>query len=280
MIRIPTCCALALLATFILQPSPAAATPLITSILEHGTGLNANSALATSASSPSPSGTSAALVDEAFSHLTRTGEYTAVRTNDSTGLLTTSTAAGTTLRPFPSYLNGLEYVQIANENRTITDYSIDLTFATDVTAYLFMDNRINGTANNNSNPNTNDPILTGNLAWVLNDGWTRVNTGFMPNIVSSGAAQADYLGIDEGATVANEGARTHHDPGSGVGLNNFYSIYTKNFTAGPNVGVGKVQGINNTNIYGIAVVAVPEPSGLILGILGALAGCKATRRNR
>ena len=63
----------------------------------------------------------------------------------------------------------------------VADYSIDLTFAQPVKAYLFMDNRNDGTAGNNSKTNTTDPNLGGPLAWVTNDGWTRVNTGFMPN---------------------------------------------------------------------------------------------------
>src|SRR4029078_8651769 len=115
------------------------AAPLITAIKENGTALNANAAIATSASSPSASGTSGALGAETFAFVTRTHEWTAARIDPATGLL--NTAATGTLMPFPSYLNGLEYVQIANENRSVADYSIDLTFASPVKAYLFMDNR-------------------------------------------------------------------------------------------------------------------------------------------
>jgi hypothetical protein len=54
-----------------------------------------------------------------------------------------------------------------------------------------LDNRLDGTASNWSKANTTDPILTGSLAWVVSDGWVRVNTGIMPN------GQADYIGIPQ-----------------------------------------------------------------------------------
>jgi hypothetical protein len=244
------------------------AAPLITAIQETGTGLNANAAIATSATSLSTSGTSAALNDESFSFNNRTHEWTAAVTDNTTGLLSTTTGnaggaplATQTVQPFPSYLKGLEYVQLANDNRTIADYSVNLTFSAPVKGYLFIDNRNNGTTNVITNPITTDPVLGGSLAWVVNDGWTRVKTGFMPN------GQSDYIGIDEGATVANEAARVHtgsgNVAGSGFGVNNFFAIYTKNFPAGLNTGVSKAQALNS-NMYGLAFATVPEPSTIVL----------------
>lgn len=262
--------ALALAAFTGLAHNLVVASPLVTGLTEVGTtpALDANVAIVTSASSPSASGTSAALVDEAFSYTTRTHEWTAART-DAGGLL--NTAATGTLQPFPAYLLNREYIQIANNNRAVTDYSLNMTFTAPVRAYLLMDNRQNGLATGGK-ANTTDPDLTGQLAWVTADGWTRVNTGFMPN------GQADYLGIDEGATVANEAARTHHDPGAGAGLNNFFAIYTKTFTAGAKTGVAKAIGNGSNNMYGVVIAAVPEPTAGLLAIVAAFAAGGLRRR--
>ena len=207
--------ALTLLAVLGIAVDRAPAAPLITAIVDHGTAPNApdaNIPIATSASSPSASGTSAALVDEAFAYTTRTHEWTAAVVDNTTGLLSTTTAAPAatqTLEPFPSYLKNLEYVQFANNNRNITDYSSDMTFSAPVTAYLFVDNRAGQATGTKAN--TTDPDLTAVLSWITTDGWSRVNTGFMPN------GQADYLGIDEGATVANEALRVHTGSGNVAG---------------------------------------------------------------
>jgi hypothetical protein len=259
------------------------AAPLITAIVDHGTAPNApdtNTPFATSATNPSPSATSAALVDEAFAYSTRTHEWTAAVV-DNTGLLSTTTGntngaplATQTVEPFPSYLKNLEYVQFANNNRNITDYSSDMTFSKAVTAYLFVDNR-SGQASG-TKASTTDPDLTTVLSWITTDGWSRVNTGFMPN------GQADYLGIDEGATVANESLRVHtgsgNVAGSGFGVNNFAAIYKKNFPAGLNVGVTKATANSGLDFYGLAVATVPEPSTLVLAALGALGGMFVARR--
>jgi PEP-CTERM motif-containing protein len=275
---------IASLAVLVVVASSTFATPIVTSLAEHGTLVNLQPAIASSASSPQPASPpapaasqSAALVDETFAYVTRTHEWTAVRTTDATGLLTSSTAAGTTLQPFPSYLNGLEYIQVANEHRTVEDYSIDATFSQPVKAYLFVDNRINGDLDDNTHPNTDDPLLTGQVAWIVNDGWTRVNTGFMPN------GQADYLGVDEGATVASADLRTHAPTtalvaGSGNGLNQFMAIYSKTFTAGTHVAFIKKLGITNTDMYGIAIAPIPEPASVLLALVGACAMAALGRR--
>jgi PEP-CTERM motif len=277
--------ALTLLAAFGIVGDRVQAAPLITAVVDHGTAPNApdtNTPIATSAASPSTSGTSAALVDEAFAYTTRTHEWTAAVVDNTTGLLSTTTgntngapSATQTVEPFPSYLKNLEYVQFANNNRNITDYSSDMTFSAPVTAYLFVDNRA-GAGGSTVKANTSDPDLTSLLSWITTDGWTRVNTGFMPN------GQADYLGIDEGATVANEAARTHtasgNVAGSGFGVNNFAAIYKKNFPAGLNVGVTKATGNSGIDFYGVAVAPVPEPSTLVLAAVGMLGGAFAARR--
>jgi hypothetical protein len=251
-----------------LLSTSAISAPLVVSITESGTALNANPAIATSESNrlpqPEGAGTSGALGDETYAYVTRTHEWTAVRTNNTTGLLSNVVDdTMTTLHAFPSYLNRLEYVQIANENRTVEDYQMNLTFSSPVRAYLFVDNRVNGDADNNSSSNTTDPVLTNEVAWIVNDGWQRVNTGFMPN------GQPDYIGVDEGATVASPDLRTHPTTvGSGVGLNQFSAIFRKDFSAGAQTGVVKKLGITNTNMYGLAIAAIPEPSSVVLSLLG------------
>jgi hypothetical protein len=209
------------------------------------------------------------LGDESFAFVDRTHELTAVRYNPSTGLLTIDAATGTLL-PFPSYLIGLQYVANANDNRAAgvandaSSYTVSYTVNAPSRAYLLLDNRLNGTASNVSDPITDDPNLGGSLAWVTLDGWTRVNTGFMPN------GQADYIGIDEGGTVSGPDARTHHDPGSGMGLNNFYAIYTREVPEGEFVTRSTALTSSGGNMYVVAVAPIPEPATLTLLALGSV----------
>lgn len=242
------------LATFIgivgYAASPAVALPLISSLVENGAMLDPASAVVSSATSPGPGGTSGALLNESFQFADRTHEFTNARTN-AAGVLTTAESG--TLRAFPHYLLGLEYIQISNDNREDTDYSLDVTLSAPVTAFLMLDNRNNGPASMNNDPNTNDPILGGPLQWVIDDGWARVNSGIMPN------GQADYVGSDEGAAVAtdNPAERVHTGAGNvagpGNGLNQFYAIYRKNFPAGQHIGFTKANGIPGGATYSVAV---------------------------
>ena len=202
--------------------------------------------------------------EESFAYVNRTHEITSARTDPTTGLLTT--AATGNLVGFPSYLIGLQYVANANDNRsagtagTFNSYTVTYTVDSPSVAYLLLDNRIDGPNGNVLKANTTDPIIGGDLSWVTSDGWSRVNTGIMPN------GQADYIGIDEGATVATPDLRTHHDPGPGQGLNNFFSIYTKNVPAGT-FQTYRDAG-NGGNMYVVAVAAVPEPSTFVFLGLG------------
>ena len=177
-LRLPTGLAALLAVSFAV--SSAIANPLITAITQNGTGVSAVLPIATSASSqlpqPAGAGTQGALVDEAYAYTTRTHEWTAAVTDTTTFLLSTTTGntngapvATQSVRPFPSYLNGLEYAQLDNASRSITDFSVNMTFAQAVKAYLFIDNRT-GLASG-TKANTTDPDLTGPLAWVTTDGW-------------------------------------------------------------------------------------------------------------
>ncbi len=218
----------------------------------------------------------ATLTEESFAFVDRTHELTSARFVPSTGVLTTD-ATGT-LVGFPSYLLGLTYVANANNNRsagleTDTRGSYKVTYTVDrpSVAYLLLDNRLDGTAGNVSKVNTTDPNLGGNLAWVVQDGWTRVTTGIMPN------GQGDYIGIDEGGSVAGPADRTHHDPGAGIGLNNFYAIYKKNVTGSFDT-FSIRQPTGTGNMYVVAVAPIPEPSTVGLLALGFLSLLGVSRR--
>lgn len=160
--------------------------------------------------------------------------------------------------PLPTYLVGQEYVTFANDGRDNNPYNYQITTDVSSTFYLLLDNRLNGTAGNTSSPNNTDPDLGGTLAWVTADGWTRVNTGISPN------SQADYTGVDEGGNAV----------GAGLGLNQFYSVYS---LTGSVVDI-KQQGIGGSNNYSVVIAPIPEPSsGLLIGLV---AGLGLLRRRR
>jgi hypothetical protein len=221
------------------------------------------------------------LTEESFAFVDRSHELTGARYDPGTGLLATANTG--TLVPFPAYLLGAQYVANANDNRsagtdaTLNDYLVTYTVDTPGTAYLLLDNRLDGTASNGSSgSNSTDPDLGGNLAWVLNDGWTRVNTGIMPN------GQADYIGIDEGGpTPADPSGRMHHDPGAGEGLNQFYAIYSREITAaGTFTTGGQRQATGAGNMYVVAYQPIPEPSTVVLATLGGFGIALAALRRR
>ena len=185
----------------------------------------------------------------------RTHEHNGAAFDTATNLLST---AGTNIVPLPTYLLGNEYVTFANDGRDNNPYNFQITTDVDSTFYLLLDNRLNGTAGNTSSPNTSDPDLGGTLAWVLSDGWTRVNTGISPN------GQADYTGIDEGGNAV----------GAGLGLNQFFSVYS---ITGTVVDI-KQQGIGGSNNYSVVIAEnIPEPSS---ALLLSLAGLGLLRRRR
>jgi hypothetical protein len=140
----------------------------------------------------------------------------------------------------PQFLRGLDYVRPANDDRTIADYTLDVTLSAPATLYLFIDNRVG------DNTNTNPPTLTTNMTWVARDGFTSLNQQF---------------GIDEG----NDGA-----------VNQFFTIYSRTVPAGT-IRLFE-QNAGTLNMYGVAAAPIPEPSTLVLAGLGGLGFALRLRR--
>ncbi|HOW70927.1 MAG TPA: hypothetical protein PKY77_10030 [Phycisphaerae bacterium] len=190
----------------------------------------------------------------------RTHEYNGPRFSSATGLLSTT---GDTIGIMPPYLVGGEYVASLNTNRdNPAPFGINVTIgAQNVTAYLLIDNR------NGNSGYTLPPALgsggTGLLPWVADDGWVQVNTGLSPN------GQPDFVAYDEGSSITDFSARPHATTpgglayGPGEGLNQFATVYRKDFSAGSVINL-KEQATGN-NMYGLVVV--PNPRAAVCALL-------------
>lgn len=155
--------------------------------------------------------------------------------------------------PIPAYLLGGDYIMSGNDNRDNADYQLDVTVAVPATAYMLIDNRLSD--GDGDTPPTFDET---HMQWILDGGWTAVSTGANR---ASDLTLPDEVGIDEGADG---------------GINQWYSIYGKDFPAGT---FSLYQADNaGRNMYG--VVVVPEPSTMILLGSAALALVCGLRRRR
>jgi hypothetical protein len=136
----------------------------------------------------------------------------------------------------PAYLVGGEYLMSGNDNRDNASYVLDVTVSAPVTAYLLIDNRLGDAGN--TNPPTFDAT---HMQWVLDQGWTPVVTG--ANHLGNPAGP-DEVGIDEGADGT---------------LNNWFSVYRKDFPAG----TFQLRQADNAgqNMYGAVVTAQAAPPG-------------------
>ena len=170
---------------------------------------------------------------------------------------------------FPAYLVGQQYVYFKQGTRTWTNYTATISVDQNSTAYLLVDNRVSdGVINSYST--FDDPVFGTNVLvytnavgnqcvdnvtptdfpltqWVIDDGWTRVNTGLSPHYNNPGyciydLVQGDYLGIDEGCNVD---------------LNQFYAVYTKTIPAGGSVTVQQQAG--GFNMYSLVVSTNTAP---------------------
>jgi hypothetical protein len=137
--------------------------------------------------------------------------------------------------PVPSYLVGAEYIMSGNDNRDNNPgYRLDVTVANPSTAYMLIDNRLGG---NNADPPTFGPTA---MQWILDQGWIATNNGLNRTM---NTAVPDEVGFDEGADG---------------GINQWFSVYKKDFTAGT---FSLLQPDNaGQNMYGVVVVSTgPAP---------------------
>ena len=134
-------------------------------------------------------------------------------------------------KEIPAEFLGADYVMVANNDRTVATYELDVTLAKKAWLFLFIDNRIG------DNVKTDPPNLSSAMLWVGTMGF--VDTG-------------KDLSIDE--------------KGDGS-IDNYFSIFAKEFSAGTIT--LKEQNAGSLNMYGVA--AIPEPATVALLGLGALA---------
>ena len=137
-------------------------------------------------------------------------------------------------------LVGIEYVQVANNDKGNAEYELDVTLGTSATLYLVIDNRVGGTADTGGLDDWAgvDPDLSSKMTWVTSMGFA--DTGY-------------DIGIDEG--------------GSGT-IDKWSSVFSKDVPAGTITLLEQNDG-GNRNMYGVA--AIPEPATLALLGFGGLA---------
>lgn len=153
----------------------------------------------------------------------------------------------------PAYLVGSEYIMSGNDNRDNASYRLDVTLSTAARVYMLIDNRLSdGDA---ATPPTFDATHT---QWIVDGGWLATANG-LNRTVNLGAP--DEVPFDEGSDGT---------------INQFYSVYYKDFATGT---LALLQADNaGRNMYGVVVSVVPEPGTLALFALGA--GVMLLRRRK
>ncbi|MCP5524475.1 MAG: hypothetical protein H7A46_23335 [Verrucomicrobiales bacterium] len=143
--------------------------------------------------------------------------------------------------PVPAYLVGGEYIMSGNDNRDNDAYVLDVTVSQDVDVYMLIDNRTNKADGSNTAPPNIGPG-TGAMEWI------DPAAGWEP-VISAGnrrhdTRQADEVAIDEGADDT---------------INQWYSVYRKQFAAG----TFQLYQANNSgrNMYGVVVTTPQELLG-------------------
>jgi len=144
----------------------------------------------------------------------------------------------------PGYLVGSEYIMSGNDNRDNATYRLDVTVSTAARVYMLIDNRLND--GSGANPPT---FTTTNMQWILDQGWLATANGLNRTL---NLGVPDEVPLDEGADDT---------------INNWYSVYYKDFAAGT---FALLQPDNaGRNMYGVVISVVPEPGTLALFALGA-----------
>lgn len=166
----------------------------------------------------------------------------------------------------PSYLLNQEYVMIGNNNRDNAAFRLDLTVSQPVSVFLLLDNRIG------DSDAATPPTLGTLMSWVASGGWQPVATGANR---TGNTSLPDEVGVDE---VNGDG--TGGGTGPGNAINNFNSIFQRDFAAG--TFTLEQQNAGGINMYGVVVTppqVVPEPGALaLLTTAGIILGFAPRRR--
>jgi hypothetical protein len=117
----------------------------------------------------------------------------------------------------PESILGAQYVMLANDNKNMSSYELDLTLEANATLYVFVDNRMGSSGGGKDV----DPDITG-MPWLADMGF--VDTG-------------EDIGIDE----SFDG-----------GINQYFSIYSLSVTVGTVTIYGNTEG-HGGNMLGVAV---------------------------
>ena len=137
---------------------------------------------------------------------------------------------GYVFRDVPDYLVGLEYLMLANEDKSNADFQLELTLSQNATVYLLLDNRIG------DDEGTNPAYLEeGAMEWILEMGFT---------------THYDQIGIDEKLNDNQEVAT------------GWFTIYQLNTTAGSLMFEKQDEG-DSRRLYSIVVEPYnlhPEPA--------------------
>ena len=138
--------------------------------------------------------------------------------------------------PLPAYLLGGDYILERNDNRDNVPFQLDITLAEPALVYLLVDNRLS-----DGDGNTPPDFSTGLMSWLATEGWLPVQTSWN-RLLSS--RFPDEIGVDESG----------NGTGPGAGIDNYSSVYVKEFPAG----TFSIYQADNSgrNMYGVVARAV------------------------
>lgn len=143
----------------------------------------------------------------------------------------------------PGEILGAQYVKVANDDKRVVDYELDVMLAWEATLLLFIDNR---TGNDGLGEHPADyagitPDLSSEMTWAADMGFEDMGVD---------------IGVDE----------------SGNGVANYWSsVYRKEFEAGTITLLEQKLYDGGRNMYGVAAIAVSRPAKIIYVDDGAAA---------
>ena len=144
----------------------------------------------------------------------------------------------------PAYLVGNEYILSGNDNRDNASYVLDVTVSSPARVYMLIDNRL---SDGDARPAVFDAT---HMQWIIDEGWAATANGWNR---AADPSTPDEVAIDEGADDT---------------INQYYSVYSKDFAAGT---FSLFQADNaGQNMYGVVVAPVPEPATWVLAVCGLM----------